>query len=508
MHSAADVLANSLDPAIGPVTRVETHVSSLIFHDGWVYKVKRPVHFEFVDLSTPERRERICQNELIQNRRFAPDVYDSVIEIRDTEGVVIDHAVKMRRMPADRRLSTLLVSYSEADRDRALAALRDVARIMAVAHASAPRGPLIDDVAAGHNLEFLWLRSVSDMFTYDPLIVDQNLLRVVEWRAMRYLRGRSALFADRIAKGMIVDGHGDLLADDIFCLDDSPRILDCLEFDDQLRYGDVILDIGFLAMDLERLGRPELVASLLDWYAEFSNEHHPASLLHHYVAYRALIRSKVAALRSLEDPEAGAASRKLLRLCEQHLRAAEVVLVLVGGLPGTGKTTMAKELTLELAQSREWATFAADAVRKELAGIGGQAAPAPFGGGIYSAAHTEATYRELLRRASFALSRGQSVILDASFVDQRWRSDATQLASESHSTLVALRCQAPSSITEQRMRARIRDVENLSDANAEIAAKMSAVEDPWSSAVNLDTTTTLARSVSQARSAIDIAVRG
>ena len=152
--------------------------------------------------------------------------------------------------------------------------------------------------------------------------------------------------------------------------------------------------------------------------------------------------------------------------------------------------------------------FAADAVRKELAGIGGQAAPAPFGGGIYSAEHTEATYRELLRRASIALSRGQSVILDASFVDQRWRNDATQLASESHSTLVALRCQAPSSITEQRMRARIHDVEHLSDANAEIAAKMAAVEDPWSSAVNIDTKTTLARSVSQARSAIDIAVEG
>src|SRR5213079_1977590 len=107
--------------------------------------------------------------------------------------------------------------------------------------------------------------------------------------ACRFLAGRGPLFDARIRDGRIVDGHGDLLANDIFCLDDGPRILDCLEFDDRLRFGDVLLDIGFLAMDLERLGRLDLARAFLAAYREASAETHPRSLEHHYIAYRALV---------------------------------------------------------------------------------------------------------------------------------------------------------------------------------------------------------------------------
>jgi aminoglycoside phosphotransferase family enzyme len=166
---AADLLIEQLDVADGPVERVETHISTLVFQNGWAYKIKRPVRYKFVDLSTREMRRRICEAELEQNRRFAPDVYDSLVPIHDSSGVEVDCAVRRHRMPADRRLSTL---------------------------------------------------------------VDRN--------------GRHA---------QIVDGHGDLLANDIFCLDDGPRILDCLEFDARLRFGDVLADVAFLVMDFERLGR-------------------------------------------------------------------------------------------------------------------------------------------------------------------------------------------------------------------------------------------------------------
>ena len=123
------------------------------------------------------------------------------------------------------------------------------------------------------------------------------MLARVDELAHRYLDGAIALLAERIARGRIVDGHGDLLADDIFCLDDGPRILDWLEFDDRLRWGDVLYDVGFLAMDLEHLGRRDLALHFLDWYREFSAETHPPSLEHHYIAYRALVRSKIACLR-------------------------------------------------------------------------------------------------------------------------------------------------------------------------------------------------------------------
>jgi hypothetical protein len=223
----------------------------------------------------------------------------------------------------------------------------------------------------------------------------------VERLAHRYLDGRSRLFERRIAEGHIRDGHGDLLADDVFCLDDGPRILDCLEFDDRLRYGDVLLDVAFLAMDLECLGAPDLARRFLDWYTEFSGRPFPASLASHYVAYRAHVRAKVACLRHDQGVEDAAdEARCLLDLAHRHLEEAAVRLVLVGGLPGTGKSTLARGL----ADARGWAVLRSDEVRKELTGLPAAVpASSAWGEGLYRPEMTAATYAELLRRASAAL---------------------------------------------------------------------------------------------------------
>lgn len=484
MDRSVEVLCAALDPRDGPIQRAETHISTVVFQDGWAYKVKRPVRFEFVDLSTPELRLGVCQREIEQNRRFAPDVYDGVMEIRDREGTLLDHAVKMRRMPAERRLSTLVRSADDQDRAMVDVAVQAVARQMAVVHAEAPRGADIDSVATPSALTNLWIRSTTDMRTYVPHVFDDDDVDDVERRVRRYIDGRGDLFAERMGRGLIVDGHGDLLADDIFCLDDGPRILDCLEFDDRLRYGDVLLDIGFLAMDLERLDRNDLAAQLIDWYDEYSNEHHPTSLLHHYVAYRALVRSKIAAIRSVQVPAEIGEARRLLRQCRSHLASAEVVLVIVGGLPASGKSTLAAAI----GAAPGWLTIEADAVRKEITGVGANPAPAAFGEGIYSAAHTEETYRTLLARADVALRHGESVVLDASFIDVRWRGDAAALAAKTHSRFVAVRCDAPRNVRERRLRKRPHDAQHLSDATTEIAVRMTAHEDPWSAATPIDTT--------------------
>lgn len=232
---AVDLLAATLP---SPIERAETHISTLLFSDGWAYKVKKPVRFEFIDLSTPQLREQDCRREFELNRRFAPDVYDSVIEIRNTSGEVVDHAVKMRRMPTDRRLTTLVATPTDL-RDT----IREIAKRVAVAHEAADRGARIDAVATADAVRHLWRRSLDDLATFRSGAVDHDRLRIIDALAMRYLDGRADLFEHRIASGHIVDGHGDLLADDIFCLADGPRILDCLEFDDQLRFGDVLLDI-------------------------------------------------------------------------------------------------------------------------------------------------------------------------------------------------------------------------------------------------------------------------
>ena len=195
----------------------------------------------------------------------------------------------------------------------------------------------------------------------------------MERLAGRFLAGRSALLDARVRGGHIVDGHGDLLAADIFCLADGPRILDCLEFDDKLRWLDGLDDAAFLAMDLERLGADELAGRFLDWYVEFSGDPAPASLRHHYVAYRAFVRAKVGCLRARQgDRLAGQEASQLAALTLRHLRAGAVTVVLVGGLPGTGKSALAGALADRLG----WTVLSSDRIRKELAGPpGGPARP-------------------------------------------------------------------------------------------------------------------------------------
>ena len=481
---AVDLLTATLPP---PIERVETHISTVLFSDGWAYKVKKPVRFEFIDLSTPQLREEDCRREFDLNRRFAPDVYDSVIEIRNPAGEVVDHAVKMRRMPVDRRLTTLLATLNDL-RDP----IREIAKRVAVAHEAADRGPRIDAVATADAVRHLWRRSLDDLATLPAAAGEHDRLAMIDSLAMRYLDGRAELFGHRIASGHIVDGHGDLLADDIFCLSDGPRILDWLEFDDQLRFGVVLLDLGVLAMDLERLGRADLADTLLNDYREFTNEVHPSSLFDHYVAYRALVRAKIATIRGVDASD-------YLELCLARLRRADVRVVIVGGLPAAGKSTVAADL----GRSLGWTVLVADVVRKEVTHVGPGPAAAEFGQGIYSRAGTELTYTELMHRARVALRGGESVVIDASFADERWRAAARVVAAATASAFVELRCVAPAEVCAERLRHRRHDEANPSDATEAIAVRMTATFDPWPSAIEIGTSRPLPETMRDAMAAVD-----
>ena len=306
----------------------------------------------------------------------------------------------------------------------------------------------------------------------------------------RYLDGRAALFAERQAAGCIRDGHGDLLAADVFCLPDGPRVLDCIEFDDQLRYGDVLLDVAFLAMDLEDLGHRDLAAQFLHDYEEFSGHPHPRSLTDHYIAYRAQVRSKVNLLRWAQgDADAVQAARRQAALCLRHLEAAAVRLVLVGGLPGTGKST----LSAALGDRYGWTVLRSDILRKELAGRAWtDVSRADFGEGLYGAEPTRWTYDRLLRRARTALERGESVVLDASWASGQQRAAARALAAAVGADVVELRCDAPSAVAAARTAQRAAAGTDPSDADAEVARRMAQTFDPWPQATDVDTDRPLA----------------
>ena len=333
----------------------ETHSAVVYFAGDRAFKLKKPVSLGFLDFSTAEARAAACQREVELNRRFAPDVYLGVVQVRDPAGRVCDHLVAMRRLPAARRLSALVQA-----REPVSAAIRQVARMLAAQHASAPRDAAISEQGSRDALWRRWKDNIDQIRPLQDSLPGASCVDEVQRLAGRFLAGRAPLFEARIRAGRVVDGHGDLLAEDIFCLDDGPRILDCLEFDDRLRWVDGLDDATFLAMDLERLGASDLAERFTDWYSEYSGDPAPTSLRHHYIAYRAFVRAKVTCLRSHQgDPRAGGEARELATMALQHLRAGAVTLVLIGGLPGTGKSALAGTLAAGWASPCSTATGSA-----------------------------------------------------------------------------------------------------------------------------------------------------
>jgi aminoglycoside phosphotransferase family enzyme/predicted kinase len=455
----------------------ETHSAVVYFADDRAYKLKKPVNLGFLDFTTRQARAAACARETELNRRYAPDVYLGVAEVRDPGGRLCDHLVVMRRMPAGRRLSALVCADAPVAEP-----LRLVARILATKHACAPRSPQIDEQGSRDALRGRWDDNIEQAMAVRAGLLDAQTIAETGHLARRFLAGREPLFASRISGGRIVDGHGDLLADDIFCLDDGPRILDCLDFDDRLRWLDGLDDASFLAMDLERLGAPALARRFMNWYAEYSGDPAPASLRHHYVAYRAFVRAKVTCLpHGQDDPAAGGTARRLADVALRHLHAGAVTLVLIGGLPGTGKSALAATAADRLG----YVVLNSDRIRKELAGVRPESsAAAAYGTGIYTRAWTQRCYAELLHRAGSLLARGESVIADASWLSAPQRAAAAALASDVSADLVQLRCAASEDLARQRICARQHGV---SDADADVARHMAADMAPWPEATTLDT---------------------
>jgi aminoglycoside phosphotransferase family enzyme len=221
----------------------ETHSAVVFLAGERAYKMKKPVDLGFLDFTEPGARAAACRREVELNRRFAPDVYLGVAAIHGPDGRVCDHLVVMRRMPAARRLSTLVRAGIPVE-----GPLRQVARVLAAWHAAAPRSAQISVQGSPDAVRARWEASIRQLRGLAGRLPELVAADEVERLAGRFIAGREALFQERICGGYIVDGHGDLLADDIFCLDDGVRILDCLEFDDRLRWVDGLDDAAFLAM--------------------------------------------------------------------------------------------------------------------------------------------------------------------------------------------------------------------------------------------------------------------
>lgn len=477
------------------VAALETHVSWLFFTPDLVFKVKKPVRLGFLDFSYPPSRWRACADEVRLNRRLCPDVYDGVARLALPDGSE-ETMVVMRRLPQARCLARLAVEDDAA----LVAELPRLVELIAAFHATADRSGDIDAAGTADWARHLWEHNVAELGPFRDALLDGAVLDEVDARARAFLSAREPLFDSRIRSRRVCDGHGDLLAEDIYLLPDGPRVLDCLEFDPKLRWGDVLADVAFLAMDLEHLGRPDLARDFLDGYRELTDDDWPPALAHHWLAYRALVRAKVAALRAVQgDPLSAGQAAELLRSSLDHLRAATVTLMLVGGAPGVGKSTVGAGLAGDIGA----VLIRSDLVRKELLGLpADHHGSTRFGQGPYRRDVSDQVYEEMVTRAQRALELGYSVVIDATWAREAHRELAADAARRASAQLVQLRCDTTEEIAAARIRSRRSDA---SDATPAIARHLAETADPWPAATTVDTGATVGAAVSAAQRAVDAA---
>lgn len=385
----ARLIAALADPAAYPrslgVEAVEvrqTHISAVFLAGPFAYKLKKPLDLGFLDYSTLERRRYFCEQEVRLNRRLAPAVYLGVVPVTaDAAGVrmeghgeIIDWAVKMVRLPDEAMLRERL-RRGELGREP----LEALARRLAAFHARAEAGPA---VAAYGRFEVV-AGNARENFDQAAPHVGTTLSRAVFERLRSLteaaLAGLRPLIEARAARGVPRDGHGDLRLDHIYLFPDRAPpgdlvIIDCIEFNDRFRCADPMADIAFTVVDLIHHGRRDLAAAFADAYFRAAGDVEGRALLPFYTAYRTAVRGKVEGME-LAEPEVPEAERSaalvrarahwLLALSELESPSRRPCLVLIGGLPGTGKTTLARGL----AGRAGFDVIRSDLVRKELAGL-------------------------------------------------------------------------------------------------------------------------------------------
>lgn len=479
-----------------PVSRVElkeTHISWVFLTDRFAYKLKKPVRFDFLDFSSVEARHEACKAEVRLNQRLARGVYLGAVPIcadaagrlsLDGSGQVVDWAVKMRRLPAERMLDELIrtgnLTHDETVRLAAVVASFYHGLSPVMMSASEYRQAIEEHVRANRD-ELL-----------KPLHrLPASLVKRVHAAQLRFLQLEGAQFEDRVCDGRIVEGHGDLRPEHI-CLDGIPAIFDCIEFNDDFRRLDVADELAFLAMECDLLGAERVGAHVVDAYRCACHDQFSGELWNFYKSYRACVRAKVAVLRATKpsgDEAPSGAAVNYLCLADRYAAAlGPPALLIVRGLMGVGKTTLAETL----AQRLGCELLQTDQVRKEL--FGPSMAPAEFNQDRYRPENRMRVYDELFARAAQGLKEGLSVILDGTFLTTDLRRRAAALARAVGAVPCLVHCDCPGKVAVERIAERAADGETNSEARTELFELQRAQQEPDPPdlrAVEINTTMTL-----------------
>ena len=479
-------------PAVTSVDVLQTHISYVLLTGDFAFKVKKPVNFGFLDFSTLEKRKHFCEEELRLNQRLCPEMYLEVVPITEYnhdiwmggKGEVVEYAVKMKQFPQERIMTQMLKNGDVTKED-----IKSICKRLVQFYTDYPSS---EKIAGFGRLEAV-KRNIDENFVQTTskigVTIPQEVFEDIKDVNGRFFKYKKEVFEQRRQAGFIHDCHGDLHSGNIVLADDL-YIFDCIEFNQRFRFCDVASDIAFLAMDLDFLNHPFLSSYFISCYVDKSGDSTVSKVLNFYKSYRAYVRGKVTGFK-LDDAQISerdkieaqelaqryfALSKYYSRLMDFELSQKKPVLFIVGGLTGTGKSTVAQKIAVDY----QAVLVNTDVVRKEMAGIDKfEPYKDAFNTGLYTPNNIDKTYEQVIAKARSLLKQGRSAVLDATFVYQQHRDMAISLAKDLRLPLIILQCICKPELVKQRLEKRLME-KSVSDGRWAIYQQQIATMDSYS----------------------------
>ena len=466
-----------------PVRLIETHISWVLLTDALAYKLKKPVRLPFLDFMTLAARRRFCEEELRLNRRLAPALYLDVVDVCDSPegptfggvGPVVDVAVRMHRFPDGALWSEMLAAGTLASRhiDAMARKLGDFHRDVSVAPSGSAFGS-----AAGHERTTRRLIEGVEAWRAETSAPGVD----IDWRPLRaWLEGQqqalAPLWEQRRRDGRVRECHGDLHLANVLQLASQATAFDGIEFDDALRWIDVLDDIAFLAMDLLAHGQRALAFRFVNAYLEASGDYDGLPALRFYMVCRALVRAQVNAIGERQGlhPAACCGTADYLALAAALSSGADARLAITHGLPGSGKSFVSQGVIEAVGAIR----VRSDVERKRLFGLGAlESSRDRVPGGIYNEVATQRTYLRLHAVARVALGAGWPLVADAAFLRRSERAQFAALAAELAVPFSIFDCRAVLPLLHLRLEQRRAIGADPSEADAAVLERLCGADEP------------------------------
>ncbi len=462
-------------PVETPIKLIQTHVSYVLLTGDYVYKLKKSVNFGFLDFSSLEKRKHFLQEELRLNQPVAPEIYLEIVTITKKGDIYqlskelsesnypVEYALKMRQFPQENLLIKMFETGNLKEEH-----LEELGKVVAKFHENTITNEYIRSFGTISQIK----KSIDDNYKstekYIGIVQTQQQYQETKQFTDKFFQNQTDLFIKRKETEKIRECHGDLHLKNICFWHNKIQLFDRIEFNEPFRFVDVMYDIAFTVMDLEGGGSKEFANIFLNTYIEQTGDYQGLEVLPLYLSRQAYVRAKVtsfllddANISNQEKENAAKVAAQYYQQAWQYTQPQQGKLILMSGLSGSGKTTVAKELARKFSAIQ----IRSDATRKHIAKIplhekGNQS--------IYTPSMNQKTYDYLLNLGISLTKAGYWVILDAKYDRRKLRIDAIEAAKKHQIPLKIIHCQAPLEILEKRLESRKHDI---SDATSDLLQK-------------------------------------